>query len=156
MQKPRQSFCLPSHSVKLICKNCPHTCKHVTKSNCTELFVTEIKKTQVSRGGPLTAAPFFEMNVTLGHALDSGVELRLLLDQDGRVVPSPRGRIQAGHSQSDQTQPGLQHKHTRTHTDTHSLTVSPMTRSHVERKAQHHTANMLRWDVIICLYYCFS
>lgn len=113
--------------------------------------MTEIKKTQVSRGGPLTAAPFFEMNVTLGHALDSGVELRLLLDQDGRVVPSPRGRIQAGHSQSDQTQPGLQHKQT----DTHSLIVSPMTRSHVERKEQHHTANMLRWDVI-CLYYCFS
>lgn len=61
---------------------------------------------------------FFEMNVTLGHALDSGVELRLLLDQDGRVVPSPRGRIQAGHSQSDQTQPGLQHKQTDTHRHT--------------------------------------
>lgn len=152
MQKPRQSFCLPSHSVKLICKNCPHTCKHVTKSNCTELFVTEIKKRRSVVEGRSQLHLFFEMNVTLGHALDSGVELRLLLDQDGRVVPSPRGRIQAGHSQSDQTQPGLQHKQT----DTHSLTVSPMTRSHVERKAQHHTANMLRWDVIICLYYCFS
>ena len=118
MQKPRQSVCLPSHSVKLICKNCPHTCKHVTKSNCTGLFVTEVKNAGQSRGAAHSCT-FFEMNVTLGHALDSGVELRLLLDQDGRVVPSPRGRIQAGHSQSDQTQPGLQHRHTQTHTDTH-------------------------------------
>lgn len=46
---------------------------------------------------------------TRKHTFDSGVELRLLLDQDGRVVPSPGGRIQAGQSQSYQTQPHLQH-----------------------------------------------
>lgn len=40
---------------------------------------------------------------------DSGVKLWPLLYQDGRVVLPLGGRIQAGNSQSDQTQPHLQH-----------------------------------------------
>lgn len=120
MQKPRQSFCLPSHSVKLICKNCPHTCKHVTKSNCTELFVTEIKKTQVSRGGPLTAAPFFlnerHTRTRVGFrsrtpaAARSGWSCRSLSpwSDPGRTLPE----------RSDTTRPAAQ-----THTDTHGHTL---------------------------------
>lgn len=43
----------------------------------------------------------------------SGLKLRLLLYQDGRVHDAPGGRIKARNAQSNQTQPGL-------HTNTHS------------------------------------